>query len=380
MAETNYDINYDDERFQQVEDDKEQAYADLDDTYDDMIDGADDLYKEKIEQSKKNEEIQTNLQNERTQHTIDQINQQKDQANKDYIKEQSGAYTDWQKQSNPYGAEAEKMASSGLSNTGYSESSQVAMYNTYQNRVATAREVYNRAVLNYDNAIKDAQLQNSSILAEIAAQAQAEQIDLAIQGTLYKNELIREKANQKLTIDNNYWNRYLAVLDQINTENALAEEVRQWNENMAEQKRQHDEDLAEQKRQHDEEMAEKKRQHDEDLAETKRQFDEKNKTSTSSSKSSSSKSSSAKKKQATVKGNDKTGNENSNSSNQTSTPKGSTNSMGLGLGPINQDTIAKLAAAGLVTVSKGSDGKIYYYNNSGVTRENMNALLKLAGY
>ena len=31
------------------------------------------------------------------------------------------------------------------------ESSKVSMYNTYQNRVATARDSYNRAVLNYNN-------------------------------------------------------------------------------------------------------------------------------------------------------------------------------------------------------------------------------------
>ena len=113
-------------------------------------------------EQKKNQQAQTDF-------AIEKIEQQKDQTQKDYTKEQSGAYVDWQKQSNQYGAEAEKMASSGLQNTGYSESSQVSMYNTYQNRVATAREVFSQAVLAYDNNIKEARLQNNAVLAEIGA-------------------------------------------------------------------------------------------------------------------------------------------------------------------------------------------------------------------
>jgi hypothetical protein len=197
--------------------------------YQDQIDAANDW----AETQKKNQQAQTDF-------AIEQIEQQKAQAQKDYTKEQSGAYVDWQKQSNQYGANAEAMAAQGMANTGYAESSQVSMFNTYQNRITAARESYNLAVMNYNNAIKDARLQNNSRLAEIAYEALQAQLELSLQGFQYKNELIREKTNQKRAVEDTYYGRYQDVLKQINTENALAEEVRQYNERLAEEKRQFD--------------------------------------------------------------------------------------------------------------------------------------------
>lgn len=263
MATTpNYDIDYNDERFGKVESDKSQALTELEATYGGMIGSADQYFDKQIQATQDWADKQTQLQNERTDFTIEQIEQQKDQANKDYIKEQSGAYVDWQKQSNQYGVEAEKMASAGLTGTGYSESSQVSMYNTYQNRVAAARESYNKAVLNYNNAIKDAQLQNNAALAEIAYNALLQQLELSLQGFQYKNQLILEQANKKIELDNMYYNRYQDVLQQINTENAMAEEIRQYNETMkwnteqAELDRQHDIKLKEIQHTYDVKMAE----------------------------------------------------------------------------------------------------------------------------
>lgn len=234
MANTpNYDINYDDKRFTQVESDKTAALNEVDKTYGEMIGGADKFYNAQIDASKQWAETQKQNQQAQTDFAIEQVEQQKAQAEKDYKKEQSGAYVDWQKQSNAYGAEAEQMAAQGMANTGYSESAQVSMYNTYQSRVVAAREVYSRTVLNYDNAIKDAQLKNNSILAEIAYEAQQKQLELALQGFQYKNTLLIEKANQKTATEQRYYDRYQDVLDQINRENTLAEQVRQHNETMA---------------------------------------------------------------------------------------------------------------------------------------------------
>lgn len=234
MATTpNYSIDYEDERFKQVETDKTNAINQSNQTYDNMINESDQFYDAQIQASKDWAETQAKNQQERTDFTIEQIEQQKEKAEKDYLKEQSGAYVDWQKQSNQYGAEAEKMAAAGLDKSGFSESSQVSMYNTYQNRVATAREVYSNAVLNYDNAIKDAQLQNNAVLAEIAYNALEKQLQLGLEGFQYKNQLIIEKANKQNEIDDRYYNRYKDIINQMNTENALNEDIRQFNENMA---------------------------------------------------------------------------------------------------------------------------------------------------
>lgn len=250
MANTpNYDINYEDEQFKQVDKGISQTEIEIAQTYGGMIDASDKYYNDLANNAQQWADKQTAIQQEKTDFAIEQIEQQKEQAHKDYLKEQSGAYVDWRKQSNQYGTEAEKMASAGLDKTGFSESSQVSMYNTYQNRIATARESFNNAVLNYNNAIKDAQIQNNATLAEIAYNALQQQLELSLQGFQYKNQLLIEQANKKIELDNTKWNRYQDVLNQMNTENALAEDIRQYNETQkweteqAELNRAHDEKI-----------------------------------------------------------------------------------------------------------------------------------------
>jgi hypothetical protein len=193
--------------------DKQEALTSLEQVYAGMIDESDKKYQDHIDASKQWADTQEQLQNEQTDFAIEQIEQQKEQAKQDYTKEQSGAYTDWQKQSAKHGVNAEKMAVQGMQNTGYSESAQVSMYNTYQNRVAVAREGYTRAVLNYDNAMKEARLQNNAILAQIAYSTLQQQLELSLQGFQYKNSLI-SKADNSVS--------YQAVLEQINNEKTLA--------------------------------------------------------------------------------------------------------------------------------------------------------------
>lgn len=236
MATPNYNINYDDKRFKTVESEKQTALNQINDTYNNMISQSDKFYQDQIQASKDYAETQKQNQQANTDFAIEKIEQQKDQAHKDYVKEQTGAYVDWQKQSNQYGANAEQMASSGLTNTGYSESSQVSMYNTYQNRVATARESFNKAVLEYDNAIKDAQLQNNSQLAEIAYNALQTQLELSLQGFQYKNDLLQVQIQQQQNTEDRYYSRWQDVLNQMNTENQLKESIRQYEQNLAYQK------------------------------------------------------------------------------------------------------------------------------------------------
>lgn len=226
-------VDYNDERFQQVEAEEKKAKKEYGKLIDGMVSNSDQYYDALINNSKEWAETQSQLQQEKTDFAIEKIEQQKDQTKQDYTKEQSGAYVDWQKQSNAYGANAEQQATLGMTNTGYAESSQVQMYTAYQNRVATARESYNRAILNYNNAIHEARLQNNSILAEIAYNALQQQLELSLQGFQYKNELLLRKADKSLEIDQMYYQRYQDVLNQINHENSMAEQVRQFNASLA---------------------------------------------------------------------------------------------------------------------------------------------------
>ena len=233
MATTtpDYTINYEDERFAEVEAERDVTLTEAQKTYGNMIENADSMYDGLKESAQKWADTQTDIQNQQTEFTIQQIEQEKANARKDYEKEQAGAYVDWRKQSNQYGVEAEKMASAGLANTGYSESSQVSMYNTYQNRVATARESFQRSWDNFNNKIIEARIQNNAALAEIACQAFEKQAEYTLQAFQYKNSLITELFDREMQVKQFYADQWQNVLSQMNTENAMAEEIRQFNEN-----------------------------------------------------------------------------------------------------------------------------------------------------
>ena len=416
----NYDVNYDDERFGKVESDKQQAMTELEQTYGGMIDQSGDFYQAQIDASKQWADKQTQLQQEQTDFTIEQIEQQKDQAQKDYLKEQSGAYVDWQKQSNQYGAEAERQAAAGLTGTGFSESSQVGMYNAYQNRVASAREVIAQAMLNYDNGIKDARLQGNAVIAEIHAKALEQQLTLALEGFQYENSLLLDLTNKKIEVDNTFHQRYLDVLNQINHENAMAEEIRQFNQNYDLQLKQYNESVRQfnkdydlklkqynesirqfneeiarlkkkdeqeakiqaqelelkkkqveqEKKQWEEEMKLKKEQ----LAEEKRQFDkqyalQQAKTSGSSGSGGSGGTGGSTKVtkpsgSGTVKSGSTSSNKTANTTSKSSTPTNNMASiLALGYGPISASKLASLLSSGQVKRTL-KNGQYYYSKNT----------------
>lgn len=226
-------VDYNDKRFQNVKSEETKALQNANNTYNNLINESNGLYQNLSNAAEEYGKTQSEIQQANTDFAIEQINQQKEWQKQDYTKEQKGAYADWQKQSNQYGVNAEQMAASGLNRTGYSESSQVNMYNTYQNRVAQARETYNRAVVEYDNAIKDAQLQNNAKLAEISYQALQTKLEYALNNFQTRSQLQQQQLAMQNEISNMYYNRWKDVLSQINTENALAEEKRQFDKQYA---------------------------------------------------------------------------------------------------------------------------------------------------
>lgn len=104
-----------------------------------------------------------------------------------YEKEATAAYTDYQKQVNPYGVQAEAMADEGLTDSGYSKSVRDSSYQEYQSRVAAAREGYEQALREYEAALQEAKQLNSSALAQIA-------LDTLSAQTERSKQLLRQKA------------------------------------------------------------------------------------------------------------------------------------------------------------------------------------------
>lgn len=222
-------VNYDDERFQRVNNETQQAIDNVTNMYNDMRAQSEQVYQDQIQAAENYGKQQAEIQQANTDFAIEQINQQKEQANKDYIREQKGAYADWQKESNQYGVNAEQIATRGLTNTGYSESSQISMYNTYQNRVSQARDTYARAVQDYDNGITEARLTNNAKLAEIAYKALSTKLELGLNQFQYNNKLLESQLSAINNERDRGYSKWQDVLKQINTENALAEEKRQFN-------------------------------------------------------------------------------------------------------------------------------------------------------
>lgn len=342
-------VNYNDKRFTQVEREKDAALRRVDDTYGGMIDSAESYYQKQVDAANQWGDKQAELQQEQTDFTIAQINQDKAQAEKDYQKEQSAAYVDYQRQTNQFGAKAEEMAAGGLQNDGYSESSRVSMYNAYQNRVTTARESFNQVVMNYNNGITQARLQNSSALAQIHYQTLQAGLTLALEGFQYKNSLVMAMADKKTEVENMYHTRWQDVLSQINTENALAENQRQFNAQMAEEKRQYNSTLALQR----EQFAWQKAQAAKSASGGSSGGSSRRRSSgSSSSKKKSSKSSGS----ATIK---KTSGS-STVKKKSSSPKVDMQSvLGLGYGPISASRLNDLVSSGKV-VEYEKNGKLKY--------------------
>ena len=207
-------------------------------TYDDLLAEREELTQQQQDLVNQWQQTQNENLDKQLQYQQDLINQQKEEANKQYQDEARSAYTDYRKEIDRYGVSREQQVANGLGNTGYSESSNVNMYNTYQNRLGTAKESLSKAYLEFDNAIREAQLTNDVTKAENALTALQQNLQIALEGFNYKDTTTQNKLNWQQQINSDYYNRYQNVLNQINYENEQAEALRQYNEQMAFQREQ----------------------------------------------------------------------------------------------------------------------------------------------
>lgn len=162
-------------------------YAELEQKYANNINQQNDLLNQQSN-------IQTEQSKANTEQVLNEIEQQRKYAQQDFNKEARGAYQDYKKLTNPYGVQAENVFSNGLGNSGYSETSKLNAYNTYQNRYATARESTDRLMEDFNNQITQAKLSGNKELAEIALNKLQTQMDnlwnqLSFDTTLTSNKV-----------------------------------------------------------------------------------------------------------------------------------------------------------------------------------------------
>lgn len=210
---------YEDQRMKDLQEEKTTAISEVEKLYGDMIQGNKDQYQGMIDATKEAAEKQSQLQQQQTDFALEQIEQQKKDAEKSYQEEQSAAWTDYKKQTDPHGVAAEQLAQAGLEGSGYAESSRVAMYNAYQNRVATARAGLEQAMVSYNNAITQARLTNDATLAQIALDALQQRLAYEAQVFQMNNELLLAQYNQVTGLKEYWGSREQALLAQLQAEN-----------------------------------------------------------------------------------------------------------------------------------------------------------------
>lgn len=137
------------------------------------------------------ERKQNELINQQTQMQVDELNREKEKIDKDVTKTTQGLYSNWQKEANQYGVQAEQLAQQGLNNSGYAETTKTAMYNTYQKNVTETLNNARDLKSDYDFKITQAR-QNASVQqAQSALDLYSQKIQLLTQN--YELKQNREK-------------------------------------------------------------------------------------------------------------------------------------------------------------------------------------------
>ena len=237
------------ERYSALEQDKQNALNNSNKTYEDLLNQNQQYSSGVNDYLNKYQTTQNDIYDKQTQFQVDLQNQNKEKAEKEYQKEaiaSKNAYYDF---INPYGVQAEIQAQNGLNRAGYSETVKSQAWTTQQNRTAQARASMNEAKLQFDNAIKEAYLNNDVNKANLALQILQQQQEEALRNFNYISDTKQNQLSTSLNLDSEYNNRYNTLYSQIQQEKATAEAIRQWEAEMAEQQRQYNESLAYQKEQ-----------------------------------------------------------------------------------------------------------------------------------
>ena len=80
---------------------------------------------------------QNDIINKQTQMQVDSLARQKEDIDKETTQQNRAIYQDYRKATNPFGQQAENLAGQGLANSGYAETTQSRLYNTYQNNITS---------------------------------------------------------------------------------------------------------------------------------------------------------------------------------------------------------------------------------------------------
>lgn len=195
-----------DDKLYQIEQQKQQAINNSNNTYQNLLNDNQALFDKQQEMLSNQERISNELLDRQLENQRRKIEQQKETARENYQTEQKRAKNDYLGFTNKYGVQAESFADRGLLNSGVSETSKLGGYNALQNRVSAANKVMQDAILQYDNDLNDAILNNDvqkaqNALNRLQMQMQYSQEFYNNNSTLKQNQLSNNQG-----LDNDYFN------------------------------------------------------------------------------------------------------------------------------------------------------------------------------
>ena len=124
---------------------------------------------------------QRDIINKQTDLNVAELERNKQEVDKDANKTNQALYTEYRKASNPYGANAENLASRGLGNSGYAETTQTNLYNTYQNNITDTLNKARDLKADFDFQISKARQTGDISLAQNSLQIYNQKMQLLAQ-------------------------------------------------------------------------------------------------------------------------------------------------------------------------------------------------------
>lgn len=159
---------------------------------------------------------QQNIINTSTEQAINEIERNKKKAQEEAEKTNRALYTDYQKQINPYGTNAENLYTQGLAKSGLAETTKANYYNTYQTARTEAQTSANQIKADFDNEITKARQTGDLQLAQSALQMYQQKVN-----DLYNTYNLTYQRGRDTVSDTQWQKQYEQALQQAQWQQAF---------------------------------------------------------------------------------------------------------------------------------------------------------------
>ena len=201
---------------------KEESIKKANDVYNQLLQESNNLTNNQINQINNHITDTTNRVNNSVNDNIGQLTSANNMLNQNYQNELKSAEQDY----------------NNYISVPMSETARIAAYNAMQDRQLTSTESRKKAYQEYLNQSELAKLNGDATIAQLALEKLKQVLNLNTNMNQYNSSLMKNKLNNEINLDNNYWINQQNYNNAQNDANALAENIRQFNETLSYQKAQ----------------------------------------------------------------------------------------------------------------------------------------------